>query len=177
MPGEAAKEGGHCTPSRGLIGRFQGGALRIEFGLADVGDGSRAFGQKSHITDRLPGGVCARAFLLEFGVALDVRKRRSVALTTNAAEAATQIENKGFPLLLAVGNDIDADLALLADHPCNGTAACGGKRLPVDGLASRATSEQAGQLRRPWQAAGVRRQDPRVALWQVLRLSRNRLKD
>jgi hypothetical protein len=125
----------------------------------------------------LAGGICTRAFLLEFGVALNVCKRRSIALTTNAAEAAAQIENKGFPLLLAAGNDIDANLALLSDHPCNGIVACGGECLLVDGLASRATSEQAGQLRRPWQAAGVRCQDPRVVIWQVLRLSQNRLQD
>src|SRR5262249_38141850 len=125
-----------------------------------------ALGEKGHVADRLPGGVRARAFLLEFGVALDVGKRRSVAMAANAAEAAAQIENKGFPLLLAVGDDIDADRALLGDHPCNAIAACGGQRLLVDGLAARAPGEQAAQLRRPRQAAGVRRQDPRVALWQ-----------
>src|SRR6516225_8299742 len=86
----------------------------------------------------------------------------------NAAEAAAQIENKGFSLLFAVGDDVNADLALLGDHPCNSIAACGGERLLVDGLASRALGEQAGQLRWPWQAAGVRRRDPRFAVWQVL---------
>jgi len=116
----------------------------------------------------LPGCVRARAFLLEFGVALNVCKWRSVALAANAAEAAAQIENKGFSLLFAVGDDVNADLALLGDHPCNSIAACGGERLLVDGLASRALGEQAGQLRWPWQAAGVRRRDPRFAVWQVL---------
>ena len=122
------------------------------------------FGHKGHVADRLPGCVRARAFLLEFGVALDVGKWRSVAPAANAAEAAAQIENKGFSLLLAIGDDVDADLALLGDHPCNGTAACGGDCLLVDGLASCAFGEQLGELRRPRQAAGVGRQNPRVAL-------------
>jgi len=66
-----------------------------------------------NVAHSLPCGQKTRALLFELRIALDVGKRRAIASAADAAEAAAQVENEGFPLLLPVRDHIDADCALL----------------------------------------------------------------
>ena len=148
----------------GRIGLLEGGALGIELGLADVADRADAFGQMGDVAHRLAGGDHARALLLELGVGLDVGERSPAALPADAAQAVAQVKNEGLALLLAVGDDVDAGLALLADHPSDGLPSRSGQHAFIDRLAVRPAHVEAGQLGRPRQAARVGRQDSRAAL-------------
>src|SRR5262245_37968840 len=107
------EEGSGRTLAMRRIGCLEYGALLIELGLADVADGTYALGQMGDIADSLTGGEQASTLLLELRIALDIGEGCPTALPTDAAQAATQIENERLPLLLAVRNDIDANLALL----------------------------------------------------------------
>src|SRR5262245_34936677 len=156
-------EGGGCAPPETAVGRLEGGALGIELGLANVGDGTDTLGQEGNVAHRFALRQEPGALRLEFRVAFDIGKGRPLASAVNATQPTTQIEHEGFALLLAVGDDVEARLALLVDHPGDGLASGRGERGRVDCLALRSAREKVGQQRWPWQAPCVRRQDALIA--------------
>ena len=139
--------------------RFEVGDLLAEFGMALVGERADAARQVGRVADRLAVAEKTRALLLEARIGLDVGEGQPAALAAEAAEPAPQVQYKTLALLLAVGDDVDAGGALLADHPRHRPGALGRQPRLVDGRAARASRVQLGQRRGARQAAGMSGED------------------
>ena len=158
--GEDAGRGGReerCRRAFALLGhgRLEIGDLGVEFGLALIAQRADAARQVGDIADGLAVGHHARAVFLEFRVCLDIGERQPFADAADTRQPPAQVEHEGLALLLAIGDDVDAAGALLADDPRHGLGAFGREQFFVDGFAARTGGVEARQGRWARERAGV----------------------
>src|SRR5262249_4051622 len=98
--------------------------------------------------------------LLDLGMACAIRARRPLPAPAKTGEPFLEIKEERIVLLLAVVADVHASFRL-ARHDCphRRSTRCR-NRLRIDAFAAGAADEKAGQIFRPRQAAGMRRQNP-----------------
>src|SRR5580704_8028984 len=113
---------------------------------------------RPHVADRLLGGELLLHHLLECRIAQRVGARAALPRATKAGHAVLDVEEKAFPLLLAVVGDIDPCLSLLAQDRAQRRLAKSFDLGGVDRFSFRSTYIEAGELRRAGQAAGMCRQ-------------------
>ncbi len=137
-------------------------ALGFDQRAVEIADLADRLGRR-HVGDRDRVGEPGLLRLLEQRIARDVAARPALPLATEPGHASAHVEEERLALLLAVVRDVDADLALLGDDAPHGVDAGARQRRLVDRLAVGAVDIEPHQLGRPRQAAGVGRQDARVA--------------
>src|SRR5262249_36093112 len=101
--------------------------------------------------------------LPEHRVAVDVGARRALPTAAEPGQPVAQVEKERLALLLAVVADIDTGFHLFGNHPGERRFAGGCERGRVDRFTTGAAYVETDELRRPWQAAGVGRENAIVA--------------
>ena len=102
--------------------------------------------------------AAARPWLLVFGVAFDVGARRPLPCAAEPAHAL-DIKEECLALLFAVVADIDAGLGLPRYDRAQRGPASRDNFIRGDAFSARAPNEKVGQIFRPRQASGMRRQN------------------
>jgi hypothetical protein len=110
--------------------------------------------------DGLADGGLSFHQVLERGVLLNVGAGRPLPLSPKAAHAMAHVQKKRFSLLFTIIGDVDAAFDLLGHDGTNCTFGRSRKLDWIDLLASPASGVEADEMRRPWQTASVRGQNP-----------------
>ena len=158
MPGEAAVMKGCPKPPPALCQR-QAECLAFVFQRRPVHiPDSAQVHRRLHVGNRFgPHAQEGLVFAHQPRIAEHVLPPRPFPAPAEAAHAVLDIEEEPLPLLFPIVADGDAGLDLAGDDRIGRLTARNCQRLGIDGPALRAASVQAGQFKRPGQAAGVSR--------------------